>query len=161
MVAGSLAALSVGTQESSSLVAFDPEQGELRWMVPDPGVSGACMALDRSLLVNAPGGQLSALDLHTGALNWGRALSHPVADEVPRRLEPVLRGGALFVPAASVHVLRPSDGASLGSALPCDLVPDIIRVDERGWVYVAEESGHVAAYAPVPQLKLIRGGAAD
>jgi hypothetical protein len=34
-------------------------------------------------------------------------------------------------------------------------VPDLVRVDERGWVYVAEESGHLAAYAPAPQLTLV------
>ena len=33
---------------------------------------------------------------------------------------------------------------------------DWLRVDERGWVYIAEESGHVAAYAPVPHLSLVR-----
>ena len=48
--------------------------------------------------------------------------------------------------------------------LPTDLPGVVIVeparfVDERGWVYVAEESGHVAAYAPAPQLRMIRGGA--
>jgi hypothetical protein len=56
-------------------------------------------------------------------------------------------------------VVRPADGTRLGAGLPCDLVPDVLRVDERGWVYVAEESGHMAAYAPVPHLALLRGGA--
>jgi hypothetical protein len=32
-----------------------------------------------------------------------------------------------------------------------------MRVDERGWVYVAEESGHLAAFAPAPQLRLVKG----
>ena len=58
---------------------------------------------------------------------------------------------------ANVHVLRPRDGKVLGE-LPTDLVPDRVHVDERGWVYVAEESGHVAAYAPAPTLRLIPGG---
>jgi hypothetical protein len=77
-------------------------------------------------------------------------------DELPRRLEPVLRNGALFVPAGGVHLLRPTDGSALGDRLPTDLVPDFLRVDERGWVYVGEESGTLAAYAPVPRLRLVR-----
>jgi hypothetical protein len=85
-------------------------------------------------------------------------LADALADEIPRRLEPVLRGGALFVPASSVHVVRPADGQKLSASLPCELVPDLMRVDERGWVYVAEESGYLAGYAPKPMLTLIRGG---
>ena len=38
----------------------------------------------------------------------------------------------------------------------CDLVPDLLRVDERAWFYVAEESGHLRAYASAPQLSLVR-----
>ncbi len=53
-------------------------------------------------------------------------------------------------------MLRPSDGAPLAATLPCGLVPDLLRVDERGWVYVAEESGLLGAYAPVPHLALVR-----
>ncbi|MDQ3037272.1 MAG: hypothetical protein M3Y87_33065, partial [Myxococcota bacterium] len=107
-------------------------------------------------VINTPKGSVHALDLATGDPLWTRNLAHPVSDDVPRRLEPVLRGGALFIPAAAVHVLRTADGASIGGALPCDLVPDVMRVDERGWVYVAEESGHLAALAPAPHLTLLR-----
>jgi hypothetical protein len=55
--------------------------------------------------------------------------------------------------------VRPADGQKLSASLPCDLVPDLMRVDERGWVYVAEESGYLAAYAPKPMLTLVKGGA--
>lgn len=156
--AGSGAAVAIGGPRRGSLAVFNPGTGELRWMVPDPGVGvgGACMSVDSSLVVNAPAGRVTSLGLASGETRWTRNLSDPVTDDVPRRLEPVLRGGALFVPAATVHVLRPSDGAPLGAALPCDLVPDLIRVDERGWVYVGEESGHLSAYAPGPQLSLVR-----
>ena len=67
----------------------------------------------------------------------------------------MLRQGALFVPSAQVHVLRPQDGTPL-CQIGCDLVPDWLRVDERGWVYVAEESGHIAAYAAAPHLALVK-----
>ncbi|MCB9613803.1 MAG: PQQ-binding-like beta-propeller repeat protein [Sandaracinus sp.] len=140
------------------LVALDAVDGSARWLGRDPGVAtGAALVVDDLLVVNAPGGALGAIELNRGEVVWSVLLADPLADEVPRCLEPVLRGGALFVPAGGVHVIRPSDGAKLGE-LPTDLVPDRVRVDERGWVYVAEESGHVAAYAPAPQLRMIRGG---
>jgi hypothetical protein len=68
----------------------------------------------------------------------------------------VLRHGALFIPSAHVHILRPTDGAELTTDTGCDLVPDLLRVDERAWFYVAEESGHVRAYASAPQLSLVK-----
>ncbi|MEC7519764.1 MAG: PQQ-binding-like beta-propeller repeat protein [Myxococcota bacterium] len=155
---GGIAALAVGGPRDASLAAVDAADGRLRWMAPDPGLAlgGSCLAVDRALIVNTPLGSARALGIDDGELRWERQLSHPVADDVPRRLEPVLRGGALFVPSASVHVLRVADGRSIGDALPCELVPDWTRVDERGWVYVAEESGHLHAYAPKPQLSVVR-----
>lgn len=160
VAAGTIALVAIGASRRGKLAAIDPRSGEPHWTTNDPGVGagGAGLHIDDLFIVNAPGGRMSALDLTTGEPRWSRLLSDPVADDVPRRLEPVLRGGALFVPAASVHVVRPADGSSIGAALPCDLVPDLIRVDERGWVYVAEESGHIAAFAPVPHLTLVRGG---
>jgi len=68
----------------------------------------------------------------------------------------VLRQGALFVPSAQVRVLRHTDGAVL-SEPSCDLVTDCLRVDERAFFYVAEESGHLRAYAPAPHLRLVKG----
>jgi outer membrane protein assembly factor BamB len=144
----------------AALRAHSVETGEPRWETKDPGlgIGGAGLTIDDSWVVNAPFGQLSALDVHTGLVRWSTNLADALADEIPRRLEPVLRGGALFVPASSVHVVRPRDGQKLSASLPCDLVPDLMRVDERGWVYVAEESGYLAGYAPKPMLTLVRGG---
>lgn len=149
--------IAIGGPRRATLAAFTADDGALRWMIPDPGAAlgGACMSVDRTLIVNAPGG-VSAVGIDDGQTRWHRRLAHPVADDVPRRLEAVLRGGALFVPSAEVHVLRPQDGKSIGQALPCELVPDWMRVDERGWVYVAEESGHLRALAPRPHLSLVR-----
>lgn len=158
VAAAGLGILSLGDPRNGELAAFDARCGTPRWRVADPGmgVGGSCLALDRSLIVNTPSGRVTALSLESGRTRWERALAHPVADDVPRGLEPVLRGGALFVPSAAVHVLRPSDGHSIGEPLPCELVPDWTRVDERGWVYVAEESGSLAALAPRPHLSLVR-----
>jgi len=153
-----VAALALGGARDATLAAFEPRDGSLRWMVNDPGASlgGECLVLDGALIVNAPAGQIAALDLGDGRIRWSRNLAHPVADDVPRRLEPVLRGGALFVPSAQVHVLRPNDGSSIGLPLPSELVPDWTRVDERGWVYIAEESGHLCALAPRATLTLVK-----
>lgn len=157
IVGPGLTAIALGGRRRAALAAFSPADGELRWMIRDPGAAlgAACMALDSVVLVNAPAG-LTAIGAADGAARWTRRLSHPVADDVPRRLEPVLRGGALFVPSARVHVLRPNDGTSIGDPLPCELIPDWMRVDERGWVFVAEESGHVCAMAPRAHLSLVR-----
>jgi outer membrane protein assembly factor BamB len=146
--------------EEASLSAHCLESGEVRWETRDPGlgIGGSGLAVDDAWIVNAPFGQVSALDVQTGDVRWTANLADALADEIPRRLEPVLRGGALFVPASSVHVVRPADGQKLSASLPCELVPDLMRVDERGWVYVAEESGYLAAYAPKPMLTLIKGG---
>jgi outer membrane protein assembly factor BamB len=143
------------------LGAHSVEDGSRLWRTEDPGLSqgGSHLVIDGSVVVNAPAGRLASVDLHDGTSRWQHALSHPVTDDVPRRLDPILRGGALFVPATSVHVVRPSDGAPLGDPLPCDLVPDLLRIDERCWAYVAEESGQLAALAPAPRLTLLKGGA--
>ena len=158
-VAANVALVSTAGEEAT-LAAHCMQTGESLWETRDPGlgIGGAGLTFDETWIVNAPFGQLSALDVRTGTTRWNTNLADALADEIPRRLEPVLRGGALFVPASSVHVVRPADGQKLSASLPCDLVPDLMRVDERGWVYVAEESGYVAAYAPKPMLTLIRGG---
>ncbi|MBN8615944.1 MAG: PQQ-binding-like beta-propeller repeat protein [Deltaproteobacteria bacterium] len=139
------------------LASHDPRSGELRWAIPDPGMGtgGGLVSTDRAIFVNAPNGKLVALDPHTGDTLFSRMLSNPVTDDVPRRLTPLVRGGALFVPSAAVHVLRPNDGSAIGAPPPCELVPDSLHVDERGWMYVAEESGHLVALAPVQALRLV------
>lgn len=146
---------------NDQLRAYDSTDGSELWSTRDPGVGagGAAMPVDADMIVNAPCGRVGAVDLRDGAIRWSRTLDGTVDEPIPQRLDPVLRGGALFVPAAKVHVLRPSDGAMLGDPLPCNLVPDLLRVDERGWVYVVEETGQLVALAPVPRLRLIPGGA--
>ena len=160
LAAGGNAIVSYGLSRRTTLAALDVSTGASRWEVPDPGVMNGSesMTVDGALLVNTPAGRAFALSLTTGETLWSRKLANPVTDDVPRRLEPVLRGGALFVPASKIHVLRPSNGEPVPAALPCDLVPDFLRVDERGWVYVAEESGILAGYALAPTFSLIAGG---
>jgi outer membrane protein assembly factor BamB len=155
--AGNVVIVPHGRSRNARLSALDPRTGEEHWNEADPGLDngGQALNLDRTLIVNTPSGRTIALDLQTGQTLWTRVLSNPLTDDVPRQLEPVLRQGAMFVPSAQVHVLRPNDGTTL-CQVSCDLVPDCLRVDERGSFYVAEESGHISAYTAAPQLSLVR-----
>ncbi len=154
---GQVTAVAVTAEAQTVLAAFEPQEGLLSWTTADPGLAqgGAPISVDNAMVINAPSGRVSSLDLRTGTPHWTQHLTHPVEDELPPKLEPILRGGALFVPGGSVHVLSPNDGRVLGGALDCDLVPDFLRVDERGWVYVGEESGFLSAFAPGPHLSLV------
>jgi outer membrane protein assembly factor BamB len=136
------------------------------------------LAVDDTFIGNAPTGELVALDACTGELSWRHVLGpRPLEADLPRRLEPVLRCGALFVPCslmaasrtstdrsheeapvAGVSILRPSDGALLGTIAPSEAIPDLLRVDERCDVYVAEDSGHLVAFGALPRLSLVGGG---
>jgi outer membrane protein assembly factor BamB len=138
-------------------VAFDRDSGQKVWEQAPGLVEGASawLALDDAVLLNCQSGILLALDAATGAVRFSHVFSSACAADQPRRLEPVLRSGALFVPQQSVQVVRPQNGELLG-ALPSDLVPDLIRVDERCDVYVAEESGHMAAFSAAPRLSVVR-----
>lgn len=151
----------VSTQRSgvATLRGFDTECAPV-FEVEDVGLSASAgtIVVDDVLVANAPGGRVSGISLRDGHTTWSHVLADPARDDVPRRLDPVLRGGALFVPTSAVHVLRPHDGSFVGAKLDSDLVPDLLLVDERNWVYVCEESGHVTSHAPVPHLTLIRGG---
>jgi outer membrane protein assembly factor BamB len=140
------------------LAGYDLPSGALRWAREDPGLGegGSPLIVDQHLVVNTPGGSAFAIELSRGELRWEKRMADPARDDVPRRLEPVLRGGALFLPSASVHVVRPADGSVIGGPISEGIIPDVMRVDERGWLYLAEESGHIEAYAPAPNLRLVR-----
>lgn len=150
-----------GGSRDARLYAFDPAAGSCKWHRHDPGLDngGRGLEVEDTLIVNTPAGRCSAIELQTGETRWSRALANPLTDDVPRQLLPVLRHGALFVPSAQVHVLSPRDGSQLATDSACDLVPDFLRVDERAWFYVAEESGHLRAYGSAPQLTLVHSRA--
>ncbi|HEY6877088.1 MAG TPA: PQQ-binding-like beta-propeller repeat protein, partial [Polyangiales bacterium] len=143
---------------AESLCAYDLHTGALRWQASDPGLAdgAAALVVDQHLVINAANGVAQALDITSGEIRWQHRLADPTRDDVPRRLEPVLRGGALFLPSASVHVVRPTDGALIGGPIAERIIPDFMRIDERGWLYVAEESGLIEAHSPVPSLRLVK-----
>jgi len=150
-------AIAVRDRRGSGLRAFSRASGEELW-AEEPGFSvptSAFLALDDAILVNSAAGLLACLDAKTGAVRFSHVFARHVDADQPRRLEPVLRSGALFVPQFHVHVVRPRDGEIIGS-VPTDLIPDLLRVDERCDVYVAEESGHVAAFGVAPKLTLVK-----
>ena len=95
-------------------------------------------------------------DARSGDTRWAQSFRAPVADDVPRRLDVQLRAGALFVPQSALGVLRPRDGAVLAQVDACDLVPDLVRVDEQCAIYIAEESGHIGCYELGTRLRVIR-----
>jgi len=139
------------------LLAFDQKDGSPAYS-HEPGLTAAATAwlsTEHGLVANSASGTLLCLHGATGEVLYSHIFSRQVDSDQPRRLEPVLAAGALFVPQHTVRVLRPSDGELLGE-IPCDLIPDLLRVDERSNVYIAEESGHMAAYSAMPRLHLVR-----
>jgi outer membrane protein assembly factor BamB len=117
------------------------------------------LGVDDAFIGNTPSGELVAIGAggsDAGEMRWRHVLGpRPLEADVPRRLEPVLRCGALFVPHTDVAVLRPRDGALLGTIAPTEAIPDLLRVDESCNVYVAEESGHLVAFGALPRLSLV------
>jgi outer membrane protein assembly factor BamB len=158
LVACDVVALPVRDREGLTLVALDRETGAPRWesdaRVAPSGTSW--IAVDDLFIGNTPTGEIVAVEATTGEVRYRHSLGEHLEHDAPRHLEPVLRSGALFVPHTDVRVLRPSDGALVGSISPCDAIPDLLRVDERCDVYVAEESGHLAAFGAGPRLALVK-----
>jgi outer membrane protein assembly factor BamB len=140
------------------LVAFDRQTGQDLWKTPGyvAPAGTSWLTVDDLVIGNTPTGELVAIESATGKTRYRQQLGAMLETDVPRRLEPVLRSGALFVPHSDVQVVRPQDGALLGTVGPCETIPDLLRVDERCDVYVAEESGHVASFAAGPRLTLVR-----
>ncbi|MBX3185658.1 MAG: PQQ-binding-like beta-propeller repeat protein [Labilithrix sp.] len=151
-------AVAVRDRRGLRLSAFDRETGAPLFHTDTPvaPVGTSWLAVDDLLVGNTPTGDLVAVDGDRGGVRWKHALGSTLDSDVPRKLEPVLRSGALFVPHTDVQIFRPSDGAHLGTVGPCDAIPDLLRVDERCDVYVAEESGHMVAFGAGPRLSLVR-----
>jgi outer membrane protein assembly factor BamB len=152
-------------RRSVSLVTFRREDGGdvPGGMRPPAGAAApggaSWLAVDDAFLGNAPSGELLSIAAD-GSLRWRHLpAQRPLEADIPRRLEPVLRGGALFVPSSDgqVIMLRPQSGEVLGTieAARSGAIPDLMRVDEAGNVYIAEESGHMVAFAALPRLRLV------
>jgi len=155
LVAAQNVLVTMSGPRGTALVAFDRRTGERRYERDACQGAAAALIVDDVAVINGERGDLVGLDVSTGATRYHHVFTEGAEGDRPRRLEPVLRSGALFVPQPVVQVVRPSDGALLG-AVAADLVPDLLRVDERCDVYVAEESGHVSAFSAAARLMLVR-----
>lgn len=144
----------------SVLVGLDLSTGDERWRrwLEDWG-DYTLLAVDDDVVACGAGGMIAAVDADSGSLRWSHAFDKTDPDDMPRRPEPVLRGGALFVPADTVYVINPRDGAvihQLGAEGDDPLIPDLLRVDERCGIYVAEDAGYLAAYGVGARLSVVR-----
>ncbi|MCS6902020.1 MAG: PQQ-binding-like beta-propeller repeat protein [Myxococcales bacterium] len=151
------AAILTRDERGTGLMAFDRGTGALRYQLP-PGLTphgASWLAVDDCLFANTDQGELLGIEAVTGAERFRLQLSPPSEDGGPRRLDPVLRSGALFVPQQEVFVIRPRDGELLGK-VPSEIIPDLLRVDERCDVYLGEESGLLAAFGAGPRLSLVK-----
>jgi outer membrane protein assembly factor BamB len=157
LLCASSVAVAVRDRRGLRIAAFDRETGDPLFQTePVAPIGTSWLAVDDLLVGNSPTGDVVGVDAARGAVRWRRDLGRSHESDIPRRLEPVLRSGALFVPHVDVHVFRPSDGEELGTVGPCDAIPDLLRVDERCDVYVAEESGHMVAFGAGPRLSLVK-----
>jgi outer membrane protein assembly factor BamB len=157
LLAAHVVAIPTRDRRGMGVSAYDRLTGNAVWEQA-PGLSSpttAFLAVDETLIANSASGALLCLDATDGTLRYNQVFSRHVDADQPRRLEPVLRNGALFVPQHQVHVVRPRDGEVIGT-IPSDLIPDLLRVDERCNVYITEESGHVAAFGVAPRLTLVK-----
>lgn len=157
LVSGNAVIVATRDKRGVGATALSRDTGAPLWEQP-PGLASpttAWLVVDDALIANTASGALLCLEAQTGLPRYSHVFSRHVEADQPRRLEPVLRNGALFVPQHRVHVIRPRDGEVLGT-LPSDLIPDLLRVDERCGVYIAEESGHLAAFSVAPKLSLVK-----
>jgi outer membrane protein assembly factor BamB len=159
IVAASAVATAIRHKRGLTLAVRDRDDGA-RIGTPAQVVAASgtsWLAVDDAFIGNTPAGELVAVDAASGDVSWRQVLGpRPLESDVPRRLEPVLRCGALFVPHADVVVVRPRDGKVLGAISPTEVIPDLLRVDEHCDVYAAEESGHLIAFGAVPRLTLVK-----
>ncbi len=158
LLAGEAVVCAVRDRRGLKLVATHRASGEPLWKTPGyvAPAGTSWLAVDDLVIGNTPTGELVAIEAASGRTRYRQQLGAMLETDVPRRLEPVLRSGALFVPHADVLVVRPQDGTIIGTVGPCETIPDLLRVDERCDVYVAEESGHLASFAAGPRLTLVK-----
>jgi len=157
LVSGEVVAVTTRDASGTGLRAFRRADGAPVWEHA-PGLLSplaAWVVVDDAFIANTGAGVLLCLDARTGKVRYNHVFPGTADADQPRRLEPVVRNGALFAPQHQVYVVRPSDGDVIGT-VPSDLIPDFLRVDERCDVFVGEESGHLAAFGAAARLTLVR-----
>lgn len=147
--------------EGVVLVGFSLDDGREKFRsVLDAAAIGvarpAVVATEGMFIANLPSGRAVAIDAAHGETRWTWAGRATRPEDIPRRLDPVVRAGAVFLPQSPLHVLRPRDGVSLTEVSACELVPDLLRVEDDGLLLVGEESGHLACFELGAQLRVLR-----
>lgn len=157
LTAKGVVAVPVRDASGTGVEAFDRATGKPAWDHPTSLLSPqtAWLAFDDSIVANSGAGLLVCIDSPSGAVRYNHIFSGSSSADQPRRLEPLLRGGALFVPQHQIYVVRPHNGEIIGN-VPSDIIPDMLRVDDQCGVYIGEESGHLAAFAVAARLALVR-----
>jgi outer membrane protein assembly factor BamB len=156
-----LIAMVITTPEGPRLRAYRGDTGAHVFEVPlgnSPlhGRPASLNAFGSLLVVNLPSGRVCAVEAPHGHVLWSRVLGTPRESDIPRRLEVQSWSGALFVPQTSLGALRPRDGSSIADLSLCELVPDLLRIDDEGALYVGEESGHLRCFEPAARLSVVR-----
>jgi outer membrane protein assembly factor BamB len=137
--------------------AWKLDGGEILWERDLGNIASffSWMPIDERIVVNIAGGVVICLRAEDGAVVWSKNMGSSSTDDVPMNLEPILRGGGLFVPADTTYVFSPADGALLHRLEEHSPVPDFLRVDERYSIYVGEVSGYFSAYGVSGHLGVI------
>jgi|GEM_PF-4911265 len=104
------------------------------------------MSIDDRIVMNIIGGVIICLKAEDGTVLWSRNIGGNASSDVPMNLEPILRGGGLFIPADTTYVFSSSDGTLLHKLDDDSPVPDFLRVDENYAIFVGEMSGYFSAY---------------
>ena len=107
IVAGGAVVVPTADCRGAGLSGFARETGEPLWALT-PGLAAPAtswLGVDELVIGNSASGAVIGIDGATARTIYCRTFARHVAADQPRRLEPVLRSGALFVPQEQVHVL--------------------------------------------------------
>src|SRR5262249_2142337 len=126
LVAASTAIVTTHGPRGTGLIGFDRKTGAVRFQRAACSPPASCVVIDDIVVVNSEAGELVGVDANDGSTRYRHVFAAGAEGERPRRLDPVLRPGALFVPQREVHVVRPRDGTIIGQ-VPTDLIPDLLR----------------------------------
>src|SRR5262249_9257966 len=115
LLTASSACVAIRDRRGLQLAAFARDTGRALFASAGAGapVGTSWLGVDDLLVGNTPTGEIVAIDGKTGETRYRHVIGRMLESDTPRKLEPVLRSGALFVPHVDVHVFRPSDGAHL------------------------------------------------
>ena len=142
-------------RRGTGLVGFDRRTGAQRFDQAVCDSAASCLMVDGTVVVNGEGGELV-----------GVAASRRVHPLPPRLRGRRRRATGRVASSRCCDRARSSSrrarctwcarttGRSSGR-VPNDIIPDLLRVGERCDVYVAEESGHLGAYAAAARLSLV------